>query len=408
MSVRFKAHDIFKTVIVLAVIAAAAFAVIIGFKLESREAQFKATKSAFTTVLTIDWMAFNDGYFSWGDLQDNVELGNLAEAKEQLLDIVYLYPFVVGTTLENKAPPQGSPIIESNNGRMFLLFSIKDDYGRRPLPDWTAVVEIDSQELLDTIRPENRLHVDGEHGKELAYSLKVDFADPLLGWTDHLIVLLATMAIGIPVCLAISRKSRFFYETKGLESIIFLFEQAERESANHSRRVAALAIFVGQKMGYRGKRLRGLYTAALLHDIGKIAIPSQILQKSEPLTRAERQAIQTHPVVSARILRNFKELSSLSPVVLYHHERMDGSGYPDGLKGDEISVESRIIAVVDVFEALIGKRPYRDPVSPAEAFATLKAMPLDQTIVDILITNYHEFAAFKAPKWVVAYVPMPD
>lgn len=408
MNVRFKAHDIFKIVIVLAAIAAVSFAVIIGFKLQSRETQFEATKSAFATVLNIDWMAFNDGYFSWGDLRNTVESGNLAEAKEQLLDITYLYPFILGTTLENQAPPQSSPAIESKDGRLFLLFSIKDDYGNKPLPDWTAIVEVDSQELLDTIRPENRLHIDGEHGKELAYSLKVDFADPLLDWSDHLIVLLATMAIGIPLCLAISRKSRFFYETKGLESIIFLFEQAERESANHSRRVAVLAIFVGQKMGYRGKRLRSLYTAALLHDIGKIAIPSQILQKSEPLTRAERQAIQTHPVVSARILRNFKELSSLSPVVLYHHERMDGSGYPDGLKGDEISMESRIIAVVDVFEALIGKRPYRDPVSPTEAFATLKAMPLDQTIVDILIANYHEFAVFTAPKWAVAYVPMPD
>ncbi|MCE5256255.1 MAG: HD domain-containing protein, partial [Spirochaetaceae bacterium] len=272
--------------------------------------------------------------------------------------------------------------------------------------DWRGVVEIDSQTLLDTLRSENRLHVDARNGKELAYSLRADFADPLLTWSDYLIVLLTTLAIGFPLSVGISRKSRFFYETSGLESIIFLFEQTEKDSGNHSRRVAALAIFLGQKMGYKGDKLRNLYTAALLHDIGKIAIPSQILQKTESLTKAELQAIQAHPVVSARILRNFRELASLSPIVLYHHERMDGSGYPEGRIGASIPEESRIIAVVDVFEALIGKRPYRDPVSPIEAFWTMKSMPLDQDIVDLLVEHYKEFAQFRAPKWTVPYVPM--
>jgi len=156
-------------------------------------------------------------------------------------------------------------------------------------------------------------------------------------------------------------------------------------------------------LGYTGRRLRNLYTAALLHDIGKISVPSTILLKDQALTKTEQQAIMAHPIISARILKNFKELAHLSQIVLYHHERIDGSGYPEGLAGDEIPEESRIIAVVDVFEALVGERPYRAPLSPDDAFATLRAMPVDQNLVAILEHEYEGFQMYRAPHWVVSY-----
>jgi HD-GYP domain-containing protein (c-di-GMP phosphodiesterase class II) len=188
-----------------------------------------------------------------------------------------------------------------------------------------------------------------------------------------------------------------------LESIIFLFEQTEKLSSNHSRRVAALSLFLGEKLGYKGKRLRNLYTAALLHDIGKISVPTAILLKDEALTKQEQQAVMAHPIISARILKNFRELSHLSQIVLYHHERFDGTGYPEGLKGIAIPEESRIIAVVDVYEALVGDRPYRKPLSFLDAFEILRSMPLDQRLVEVLAKEFHTFKDFRAPKWVVSY-----
>jgi HD-GYP domain-containing protein (c-di-GMP phosphodiesterase class II) len=245
--------------------------------------------------------------------------------------------------------------------------------------------------------------VDPSHGQNLVYSLKAGFERSLLSWMDYLIVVLAAIGLIFPISILLWRRNLYFYESKGLESIIFLFEQTEKLSANHSRQVAALAAFVGEKLGYSQSRLRNLYTAALLHDIGKVSIPSNILLKEGPLTESELAVVKTHPIISARILKNFKELSHLSAAVLYHHERMDGTGYPEGLKGQEIPEEARIIAVVDVFEALTGDRPYREPICVKEAMTLLRDMALDKRIVAILEAEFHEFKDYRPPKWVVAY-----
>jgi HD-GYP domain-containing protein (c-di-GMP phosphodiesterase class II) len=289
------------------------------------------------------------------------------------------------------------------NDEIQLIFSIKDDFGVEALPGWRAVVSLDAQGIIDALRSESKIIIDQENGQELAYSLKAGFEDPLLDWIDLSLIVVVTFAICFPISVWLWRNNIYFYESKGLESIIFLFEQTEKVSSNHSRRVAAMALFLGEKIGLKGRNLRNLYTAALLHDIGKISVPTSILLKDEALTKSEQQAVMAHPIVSARILKNFRELSHLSHFVLYHHERLDGSGYPEGLKGEAIPEESRIIAVVDVFEALVGDRPYRDPLGSLDAFAILRSMPLDQRLVEILASQFHTFKEFRAPKWVVSY-----
>jgi len=386
--------------------ATVVFGIVVDIRLDHRNTQLLETKAAFVTIVAMDWTAFNDGYFSWDELRRNIQEGQIATAQNLMLDIVYLYPFVKSAILEKSSPPKDSQTIESKDGDLRLLFSIKDDYGNSPLEDWTAIVSLNSQNLLDAILPQAGMRISSGDGQDFAYGLKVVFAKPLLVWSDYLIILLAILAVGFPVHLMGSRTSRFFYETKGLESIIYLFEQTEKR-LSVTRVESPPLRFLLAKKGFRGKRLRNLYIAALLHDIGKIAVPSEILQKTGPLSKDEMAIIQKHPAASAAILLNFQELASLSPIVRSHHERMDGSGYPDGLKGDQIPEESRIIAVVDVFEALIGTRPYRDPVHASEAFKILQKTLLDQKIVSVLIANYDQFASFKAPKWAVPYMPIP-
>lgn len=131
-------------------------------------------------------------------------------------------------------------------------------------------------------------------------------------------------------------------------------------TAGHSGRVTQLALRLGDTLRLTPKDRDLLHRAALLHDIGKIAIPVAILDKPGKLSEQEYDTIKTHPRAGARILEPIEEYSSLIPMVLQHHERFDGKGYPDGLSGNSIQLGARILAVADVFDAMKSDRPYRD------------------------------------------------
>ena len=139
----------------------------------------------------------------------------------------------------------------------------------------------------------------------------------------------------------------------------------------HTRRVASLSVTVAQGLGLRGERLRTLVVAALLHDIGKLRVPDEILQKAGPLTDEEFAVIKRHPADGVALLRHVGGFASAEPVVLAHHERLDGRGYPNGLSGDEVPLDARILSVCDVYDALTSRRVYRDAWSPERALALL-------------------------------------
>jgi HD-GYP domain-containing protein (c-di-GMP phosphodiesterase class II) len=139
----------------------------------------------------------------------------------------------------------------------------------------------------------------------------------------------------------------------------------------HSTRLAEWALRVARKMDMPEEGLYQVEVAALLHDIGKIGVPDSILKKSGPLTRDERALINRHPEYSWSILRLFPGLEEASLYALHHHENIDGSGYPAGLKGDDIPVVSRIISVIDAFDAMVSNRCYRPGLAHCEAIARL-------------------------------------
>jgi HD-GYP domain-containing protein (c-di-GMP phosphodiesterase class II) len=124
--------------------------------------------------------------------------------------------------------------------------------------------------------------------------------------------------------------------------------------------------------------------AGLLHDIGKVGLPAGILEKAGPLTLAERKEMQAHSVIGERILRNVDGYADIASIVRHHHERVDGSGYPDSLSGRSIPLVSRIIAVADAYNAMTSGRPYRQPSSPEEARIRLRngsGSQFDQRVV---------------------------
>lgn len=143
-------------------------------------------------------------------------------------------------------------------------------------------------------------------------------------------------------------------------------------TAGHSERVTALAIKIGRIMGLSTKELDILHRGGLLHDIGKIGIPVMVLDKPERLTEEEVLLMREHPRKGARILEPIAAYREVVPIVLQHHEWFDGSGYPDGLAGEEISLGGRIFAVADVFDALSSDRPYRAGLGRAEVIERIK------------------------------------
>jgi putative nucleotidyltransferase with HDIG domain len=140
----------------------------------------------------------------------------------------------------------------------------------------------------------------------------------------------------------------------------------------HSLGVTDCAIRIGTAMGLKPERVQLLHRAALLHDLGKLRVPNSILDKNGKLDDAEWNVMREHPALTSDILRRVKQFKELAQVAGAHHEKLDGSGYPDGLSGSQLSLEARVIAVADVFGALIEDRPYRAGFSPREALKIIK------------------------------------
>jgi putative two-component system response regulator len=144
-----------------------------------------------------------------------------------------------------------------------------------------------------------------------------------------------------------------------LKSLVRALDARDRETELHSRRVTLLTKTVALKAGIADQDVEDVRRGALLHDIGKIAVPDHILRKPGPLTDAEWVIMRTHPKAAYDILKPIKHLANSLDIPYCHHERWDGAGYPRGLKGDAIPLSARIFAVIDVWDALLSDRPYR-------------------------------------------------
>jgi HD-GYP domain-containing protein (c-di-GMP phosphodiesterase class II) len=179
-------------------------------------------------------------------------------------------------------------------------------------------------------------------------------------------------------------------------------------TVGHQRRVSQIACTIGREMGLSEERLRNLRVAGMLHDLGKFAIPSDLLSKPGKLTPPEFALIKTHPQVAYNILEPITLPGNTAKIILQHHERLDGSGYPQGLKGEEILLEARILGVADVLEAMCSHRPYRASLGLAETMNELarnQGILYDTAVVDACLKLYGQ-DDLQAP-WEVSSGPPP-
>jgi len=193
-----------------------------------------------------------------------------------------------------------------------------------------------------------------------------------------------------------------------LEALGTALDSREIGSAGHSLRVRVYAAAIARELGLHAEQARALEQAALLHDIGKIGVPDDLLNKPGKLTESEWVLMRRHPEIGYRILSEIKVLQPASLIVLQHQERYDGSGYPGGLCGEEILLGARILSVADTFECLTIDRPFQQAVSADEAqeiLMRLAGSQLDPWIVDAFLRI--PLSERRAPQWETGSRPSP-
>jgi HD-GYP domain-containing protein (c-di-GMP phosphodiesterase class II) len=208
---------------------------------------------------------------------------------------------------------------------------------------------------------------------EMIGALLVNHSSPLAFRAEHIAALrgLATLA-GVAAREDSHRANLEELFMSVIVSLTMALEAKDPDTEGHSVRVAAYSEAIGKELGLPAQTLDMIHRACLVHDIGKIAVDESILSKRERLNTRERAKMDMHPLIGESILSPIAMLRPLLPGVRSHHEHYDGTGYPDGLAGDAIPIEARIMAVADAFDAMTSTRPYRNALPEEEALVELR------------------------------------
>ncbi|HOY09461.1 MAG TPA: HD domain-containing protein [Candidatus Omnitrophota bacterium] len=205
--------------------------------------------------------------------------------------------------------------------------------------------------------------------------------------------LLHNLALQTAVAVENSRLNedaeKTYFET--ISALAMAVEAKDPYSRGHSERVANYAVVIAQEMGMSQEDVIMLRDAAKLHDLGKIGVVDKILKKPGPLTPQEMEMMKKHPEIGEGIIKPIRSLKKLCDLIRHHHEKLDGTGYPDGLTGDQLHPLVRILQVSDIYDALTTNRPYRDPFTSQQAIDTLKSMKdqVDLKVVETLERVVH-------------------
>ncbi len=209
-------------------------------------------------------------------------------------------------------------------------------------------------------------------------------------FTQDELELLVTLAGQTGVALENSKLykelQKSYFET--IRALVNAIEAKDKYTKGHSEKVTQVALLIAEKLGLSDREKNILKHAAVLHDIGKIGIDLHILQKKGKLTPEERAIIEEHPLIGEHILEPIEFLKEVREIIHQHHERVDGKGYPNGIKGDNLSLLSKILTIADAYEAMSSDRPYRKAKSKAEIIEELRAhkgTQFDPMLVDLLV-----------------------
>jgi putative two-component system response regulator len=288
--------------------------------------------------------------------------------------------------------PAGYRVIEAETGRMAL------DSTRENHPDLLildiSMPDIDGVEICRAVKidPAMRLtpiiHVTGSTSREERLRALEAGSDEFVGKPFDIEELLIRVR-------SLLRTKRMTDHLVSSEAVVVALartvEARDNYTEKHLRRVADRAVEVARRLGLSDREIETIRMGGLLHDLGKIAVPDRVLLKPGPLDRKEFALVRRHPEAGAEIVRPLRAFEAPEPVVLHHHEHFDGTGYPYGLRGEDIPLSARIVAVADSFDAMTTDRPYRDGLAYETAFQRLeegKGEQWDPNAIDAFLAAY--------------------
>lgn len=326
------------------------------------------------------------GYFQWDDMLNAISTDDATFKKTYFDQALTAFPMIRSMEIISQAFDGDNKYeIHTDIDHVFIDFGIFNSDRSRHLTNTMVRVEIDPNHFF-----ENSIHAD-----DLNYEIQyipmssidginiISNEKPLQFY--HMISSIGIALLIVFLFYSFKRLSvNAHYEIEGLANIVMMLSQKDAYTAEHSKDVAKYALIIAEQLHYSKKQLKLLNKAGYLHDIGKIGISESILNKPDKLTPEEYAEIKKHSTIGYEIVSQFPNLKEVAVIVKYHHELLDGSGYPDGLKGHEIPPAAQILAVADVFSALTTDRPYRKGLSKDMAFKVMSTMSLNQTYLDLL------------------------
>jgi len=178
-----------------------------------------------------------------------------------------------------------------------------------------------------------------------------------------------------------------------MDAVLKVFQLKDPYTAAHQKKVALLSSAIAKEMNLSEGQIESIYIAAMIHDIGKISVPSEILSKPDAINEAEYTLIKNHPEIAFETLKDIESPWQTTKIIIQHHERLDGSGYPLGLIGEDIILEAKILGVADVIEAMSSHRPYRPSLGIDQALEEIvknKGKLYDPKVVDACVSVFNE------------------
>jgi putative nucleotidyltransferase with HDIG domain len=338
-----------------------------------------------------------------------IELRRIRYEKERLSDLVFMYQFsqVIATSLD--ITEQTSRLVEFV-GRRFaphhIGLSLIDTAGEAlvvlvgPEPGKSLLLTETNEDALraahrqlidrPSVTPDRWIEVVLRSRDRVIGLLDIALRSeqpPFEAADRHLIEVFASQIAAALDNARLYRALKDQHEQM-IAALAGAIEARDSYTYGHSRQVTRYAVRLAQELGLSADEIERIHYAGLLHDIGKIGVPDDVLLKPGPLSVQEAAQMRAHPEIGIRILEQIRGLRDILPIIAAHHERIDGTGYPYGLRGDEIPLGARILAVADAFEALTADRAYRPALSPEQALQILqegRGTHWDAQVVDVFV-----------------------
>ncbi len=353
----------------------------------------------------VRWVEINVVLVTWGDraatLNFMSDITKRREMEQRLIDSEKNYRTIFETTGSAMMILEEDTTISLMNSHAEMLSGYRKEEIEGKV-SWIKLVHKDDIEQMRSYHYKRRIdptlapnayefRLVNKHGKIKNIYLNIDIFPGTKKSVVALIDIIERKRTEEALQESIEKLRKTLYGT--VQAMAMTVEMRDAYTAGHQKRVANLARSIAKEMGLSHDKIDALRMAGIIHDIGKICIPAEILSKPTQLTDIERQLIQIHSQVGHDILKEIEFLWPVAKIVLQHHERIDGSGYPNGIKGDEIMIEAKILAVTDVVEAIASNRPYR----PAQGLdVALKEISMnrgilyDADVVDACLRLFNE------------------